>query len=429
MRRRAVLGAMAALATPRLAPAQPARVLKFIPQGDLALLDPIQTPLFVTRHHALMVFDTLYGVDADWKAQPQMVEGHAVENDGRLWKLTLREGLKFHDGTPVLARDVVASLQRWGRRDSFGLALMATVDEIAAPSDRVVEFRLKKPFPLLPDALAKAGPNLAVVMPERLAKTDPFTQVTEMVGSGPYRFLPGERVPGARAAYARFEGYVPRPTGTPSGMSGPKLAHFDRVEWITIPDAATAAAALQSGEVDWWEQPTADFLPVLRRNPNLTVDVTDTSGLYAMIRFNFLNPPFDNPAVRRAALAAVSQADDGAVAGTDRAEQGPIASSTRIRRWAARPGSTRSAAIPRGPSACSARPAIAARRSPSWSPATIRQSTPRASSSPMPGPAPASTSTSRPSMPAPSPSAWPASSRWTRAAGTPSPTTRPGYRQ
>ena len=171
MRRRHLLkSAAASLAAPRLARAEAARVLKFVPQGDLALLDPVQTPLFVTRNHALLVFDTLYGTDAEWKVQPQMVEGHLVEDDGKSWKLTLREGLRFHDGSPVLARDVAASLRRWGKRDGFGLALLAATDDIAAPSDRVVQFRLKKPFPRLPDALGKAGSNIAAIMPERLAR-------------------------------------------------------------------------------------------------------------------------------------------------------------------------------------------------------------------------------------------------------------------
>jgi peptide/nickel transport system substrate-binding protein len=317
LKRRSMLAASAGLAMPRLAAAQGSRVLKFVPQADLALLDPIQTTAFVTRNHALLVFDTLYGVDAEWKAQPQMVEGHVVENDGKTWKLTLRDGLRFHDNTPVLARDVVASLNRWGKRDSFGLALMAVVEEISAPSDKVVQIRLKKPFPLLPDALGKTGANIAAIMPERLATTDAFAQVTEMVGSGPFRFVASERVPGSKAVYEKFAGYVPR-QGVPSLMAGPKVANFDRVEWITIPDAATSAAALQSGEVDWWEQPTTDFQPLLKRNPNIKVEVTDSTGAYGIVRFNFVNPPYDNPAIRRAAMAAISQTEVmQAIAGTD----------------------------------------------------------------------------------------------------------------
>ena len=311
--------APAALAAPRLAAAQGASVLRFIPQADLALLDPVQTTGLVTRNHGLLVFDTLYGVDENAVAHPQMAEGHTVEQDGRLWTIRLREGLRFHDGTPVLARDCVASIRRWAGRDAFGMALMAATDELSAPDDRTLRFRLKRPFPLLPDALGKAGSNICPIMPERLAATPATQQVTEMVGSGPYRFVADERVPGARAVYQKFAGYVPRADGTPSMMAGPRVAHFERVEWHTMPDAATAAAALQSGQMDWWEQPVMDLLPLLKRRRELKVEVLDTAGAFTMIRPNHLQPPFDNPAVRRALMGAIRQQDYmQVVAGEDR---------------------------------------------------------------------------------------------------------------
>lgn len=106
--------AAATIAAPRIGMAQSARVLKFVPQADLALLDPVQSTGLVIRHHGMLVFDTLYGVDEQLRPHPQMAEGHAVENDGLLWRITLREGLRFHDGEPVLARDCVASIKRWG---------------------------------------------------------------------------------------------------------------------------------------------------------------------------------------------------------------------------------------------------------------------------------------------------------------------------
>jgi peptide/nickel transport system substrate-binding protein len=324
MQRRDLLRTSAAgaalLAAPRLSAAQEQRVLRFVPQADLAILDPITTTGFVTRNHAFLVFDTLYGWDDAYRAQPQMVEGHVIEDDGRTWVMTLREGLRFHDGEPVRARDVVASVKRWGARDQFGLAVMAVVEEITAPSDRVVRWRLRRPFPMLPDALGKVGANVAFIMPERLASTDPALPISEMVGSGPYRFVASERVPGSRAVYAKFDGYVPRPGGTASLLAGPKLAQFDRVEWLTIPDASTAAAALRRNEVDWWEQPTSDLLPTLRRARGLKVEVLDPTGAIGMLRPNHLHPPFDNPAIRRALLGAINQADVmTAVAGTDRA--------------------------------------------------------------------------------------------------------------
>lgn len=320
MRRRDLLlsGSAASLARPSLARAASATTLKFMPYADLALLDPILTTNYVTRNHALLVYDTLYGLDDGYRAQPQMVEGHAVEDDGRLWRLTLRDGLLFHDGTPVLARDVVASLTRWGQRDSFGSALFAATDALTASSDRVVQFRLKRPFPLLPDALAKAASYVPVIMPERLAATSPFTAVAETVGSGPFRFVPDERVPGALAVYRRFERYRPRPDGPASFTAGPRVAHFDRVEWHTVPDPAAAAGALRAGEMDWWEQPSIDLVPQLARARGVTVGLVEPSGLIGQIRLNHLNAPFDNPAVSHALLGAIDQREMmDAVAGTD----------------------------------------------------------------------------------------------------------------
>jgi peptide/nickel transport system substrate-binding protein len=306
------------LAAPSIARAAGAGVIKFVPQADLAVLDPVWTTAYVTRNHGMMVFDTLFGQDGSFQPQPQMVEGAQTDQDGKQWKLTLRAGLKFHDGTPVLARDCVASIARWGKRDAFGQALMAATDDLSAADDKTIVFRLKRPFPLLPAALGKVGVSMCPIMPERLAKTDPFTQVTEMVGSGPFRFKADERVPGAKVVYERFDGYVPRTSGTADWTSGPKVVHVDRVEWNVIPDGATAVAALQSGEADWWEQPTFDLLPLIKRDHKLAVATLDPTGYPSLLRMNQLFPPFDNAAIRRALLGAVDQADYmTAIAGTD----------------------------------------------------------------------------------------------------------------
>jgi peptide/nickel transport system substrate-binding protein len=215
-----------------------------------------------------------------------MLEAAVTEDDGLRWRLMLRPGLRFHDNEPVLARDCVASIRRWGARDTFGQALMAATDVLSAPDDRTIVFRLRTPFPLLPDALAKTAPNPCVIMPERLAATDPFKQVSEMIGSGPYRFLADERIPGARVVYGRFDGYVLRETIAPSRTAGPKRAGFDRVEWTIIPDAATAGAALQRGEVDWWLAANPDLLGRLRADRRLVVRTQDPTGIIATMRFS-----------------------------------------------------------------------------------------------------------------------------------------------
>ena len=303
----AALGSVA-LAAPRIGRAADTRVLRFVPYVDLAILDPQINTASQTRTHGYMVFDTLYAQDATYGAQPEMVAGHQIDDDSKRWTLTLREGLRFHDGTPVLARDVVASLKRWGAADPAGRALFAVVAEVTASSDSVLVFRMRQPYRLLPDVLGKIAPSMACIMPERLANTPATKPVDEMVGSGPFRFVASERVPGSRAVYERFADYVPKPGGGVPGLTGgPKRVFVDRVEWITMPEAGTAAAALQNGEVDWWEVPPPDLLPLLRRDAGLVTTVKDKTGVVPILRFNSLQPPFDNPGVRRAAQAAASQ--------------------------------------------------------------------------------------------------------------------------
>lgn len=316
--RRLVLAASTGILAPSIVRSASDRVLKFAPESDLSVLDPIWTTTGTTQHHAYLVYDMLFALNSKYEVQPQMAEGAITEGDGHIWRISLRDGLRFHDGEPVLARDCVASIRRWGARDPFGQTLLAATDELRALDDRTLQFRLKRPFALLPAALGKPVSTLCVIMPERLALTDPYSQVSEVIGSGPFRFLGNERVPGARVAYARFADYRPRANGVADWTSGPKIAHFDRVEWTIISDPATAAGALRNGEVDWLETPQVDLIPALRRRPNLAVEITNTAGRLGFLRMNHLHPPFDKVEVRRALLAAVNQADFmNAVSGTD----------------------------------------------------------------------------------------------------------------
>jgi peptide/nickel transport system substrate-binding protein len=321
MRRRELLKAaasLAALAAPRIGQAEKTNKLVFVPTEDLSVLDPHFAGPRSRRTHAYLVYDTLYGIDTNWMAQPQMVAGHQIEEDGLIWTLTLRDGLRFHDNEPVLARDAVTSIRRFAERIPLVYALMAATEELSAPDDRTVRFRLKRPFPHLPEALAGPGGIVPAIMPERLAATSPFKPVAEIVGSGPHRFLPEEHVTGARAAYERFVLYQPRAEGAVGFTSGPKVAHFDRVEWLTL-DQFSAMAALHSGEIDWWELPPTDLVQQLARDRDLIV-VAQYATALGVMRFNHLHPPFDNVAVRRALLGAVDQAEAmTAVAGTDRA--------------------------------------------------------------------------------------------------------------
>jgi peptide/nickel transport system substrate-binding protein len=312
------VAAMGGMSAPALAQPANARTLRFVPQANLANFDPIWGTQYVVRNAAVLVWDTLYGFDERLQPQRQMVEGEETSSDGKTWTFKLREGLRFHDGEPVRARDVVASITRWMPRDPMGQLLRAINVELSAVDDRTFRWVLSAPFPKMTMALGKNATPMCFIMPERIAtRFDSFTQINEYVGSGPMRFVRNEWVPGARAVFQRFDQYVPR-NEPASWLAGGKRMMVDRIEWVIMPDPATASAALQNGEIDWWENPITDLVPVLRRNRNIAVDIADPLGNIGSFRMNHLHAPFNNLKVRQAVMTALSQDDYmGAVVGND----------------------------------------------------------------------------------------------------------------
>ena len=307
MQRRTLLTGAAALAAAPFSKARAAsaaNTVRFVPQADLSSIDPVWTTATVAFNHGLMVYDTLYGIDETLTAQPQMVAGHEISDDKLTWTFILRDGLLFHDDEPVRAADCVASINRWGKRKGFGQKLLSVAHEIKPLDDKRFQIRLKTPFPLMTFALG--GPDICMVMPQRSAEVDPFQQITDATGSGPFRFLPGERVSGSFVAYAKFDKYVPRPE-KPSYWSGSKAVHVDRVEWRVMPDPATAAGALQTGEVDWLERPLIDLMPMLRQADGVKIVPISPLPFPAVIALNHTQPPFDNEKLRQAILPAIDQ--------------------------------------------------------------------------------------------------------------------------
>ncbi len=307
-RRTILAGAAAALATPYVARAASANALRFVPQADLSGMDPIITTRQVVRNAGFLVWDMLYGIDADFEPQPQMCEGHQTSADGKTWDFRLRTGLKFHDGSPVRAADAVASIKRWMVRDVMAGRLKTCLDAIETVNDRDFRLRLNKPFPKLLYAFGKSTTVVLFVMPEHIAATDPFKSITEYVGSGPMRFMTKEWEIGAKAAFERFTDYQPR-SEPGNWLAGGKRMLLDRIEWTTMPDPATASAALQNGEIDWWEQPISDLVPMLKRTRGVQLDIADPLGNVAMCRPNCLIGPTSQKLLRQAMQLVVDQSD------------------------------------------------------------------------------------------------------------------------
>jgi peptide/nickel transport system substrate-binding protein len=305
----AIVGAAGgSLAAPRIAGAQGARVLRFVPQANLSSLDAVAGTQYVVRNAALLVWDTLYGVDSKLEPKPQMCVGHEVDAEQKIWTFQLRPDLKWHDGEAVTTRDVIASLNRWMVRDTMGQVIRARLDALEALDDRKFRFRLNKPFSKMLFALGKSNAPMALIMPERIAKTDPFRLIKEYVGSGPMTFNAAEWVPGSAAVFERFAAYAPRSEAA-DWLAGGKRMLVERIEWKILPDAATAAGALQNGEVDWWETPIPDLIPLLKRNSKISVAIADQLGNIGSFRLNHLQPPFNDVRVRKAVMMAVDQED------------------------------------------------------------------------------------------------------------------------
>ena len=307
-RRGIFAAAMALPLAAGLAPAQAETVLRVIPHADLKNLDPIWTTAYISRNHGYLIYDTLFAMDENFKPQPQMVDTWETSADGKTWTFKLRDGLAFHDGAPVTSADVIASLTRWGARDGMGQQLMGVMDEMVAVDDTTFEFKLKSPYGLVLESIGKISSNVPFIMPKRMAETDPFEQIEEHVGSGPFKFEADAWMPGSTVVYTKNEAYVPRAEG-PSAAAGGKVVKVDKVIWTYFPDQTTAMNALMAGEVDYFESPSNDLMPILSAADGVVVEVNDPLGNIGFARFNHLHPPFDNAEIRQAAIMAMKQED------------------------------------------------------------------------------------------------------------------------
>ena len=145
------------------------KVLRLVPQSDLKILDPIWTTGFTTRNHGFMIYDQLFGIDAQGKIQPQMVDTYTQSADFKEWTFTLRKGLVFSDGAPVTSEDVIASINRWAKRDVFGQVMMQEISIFEPIDETRFKMTFKTPFPMVLDAFSKQSGSPSFIMPKRVA--------------------------------------------------------------------------------------------------------------------------------------------------------------------------------------------------------------------------------------------------------------------
>lgn len=305
--RRFLLAAATALATASAAPLASAQTLKVVMHSDVKVLDPIWSGAYITRNYGYMLYDVLFAVDEKFQVKPQMVDTWSTSDDGLTWTFKLRDGLEWHDGKPVTAEDCIASLKRWSARDGMGQKLAQSLVEYKVVDPQTFQIVLKEKFGALLEAIGKPSVVVPFIMPKRIAETDPFKQIEEYVGSGPFVFNKDQWKPGEKLVFEKFAKYKPRSEPI-SGLAGGKVVNVDRVEWVWIPDAETQVNALLNGEIDMLEGVSTDHLPLVDKNKDIRVIKGRTSNQYAF-RPNWLLPPFNNEKIRRAAAYALNQED------------------------------------------------------------------------------------------------------------------------
>jgi peptide/nickel transport system substrate-binding protein len=302
--RRLLLASVALLAL-AAAPLASAQTFKAVMHSDLKVLDPIWSGAYIVRNHGYMVYDTLFAMDANFQIKPQMVDKWEASADGLTWTFTLRDGLEWHDGKPVTAEDCVASLKRWSARDSMGQKLAQSLQEYKVVDAKTFQIVLKDKFGPVIESIGKPSVVVPFMMPKRVAETDPFKQIEDYTGSGPFILKNDEWKPGEKTVYVKNPKYKPRAEPM-SGLAGGKVVSLDRVEWVWIQDPTTQITALLNGEIDMLETVNYDSLPLVEKDKNVRVIVSKTPGQY-VFRMNWLTPPFNNQKIRQAAMVALSQ--------------------------------------------------------------------------------------------------------------------------
>ena len=293
-----------ALAGARFASAE--TVFKVVMHSDVKAVDPVWSGAYITRNLGYMIWDTLFALDEHLQVKPQMVDTWKTSADGLTWTFRLRDGLEFHDGSPVTSEDVIASLKRWAQRDSMGQKMAAVLDHYNAVDSQTFEIVLKQPFGPLLEAIGKPSVVVPFIMPKKAASAvDAFTQSDNVIGSGPFIFKKDEWKPGEKTVFVKNSKYKPRPESA-SGLAGGKVVYIDRIEWAWIPDAETQLNALLNGEIDMLESVDYDHLPALEKNKDIRLIIGRTP-FQAVFRMNWLQPPFNNIKARLAVAYALSQ--------------------------------------------------------------------------------------------------------------------------
>jgi peptide/nickel transport system substrate-binding protein len=254
------------------------------------------------------MFEALFTFDGDYATVPMLAEGIETSEDGLTNKITLRQGVPFHNGEEMKAADVVASFTRWAPVSNLGRAISNFLDEIVEVDPYAVEIKLTSPLVALPSLLARQQQGLSI-HPQAImeaAAAEPLKD-DQYVGTGPYKFV--ERQADRFTLMNRFDDYV-GVDSPPSGYAGSKAAWLDEIEFIPVPEEAARVAGLQAGEYHYLEEIIPDQIEILQGYPGVTIEILPPRS-YGVIIMNTAAGLFAEQTLRQAVQAAIEVESSG----------------------------------------------------------------------------------------------------------------------
>lgn len=296
----------AALAMTSVETAQAESVLKIRDSGDIVQIDPLFSTAYPARDMAYLIWDTLFSMDGDLVPQPQMVGDYSISDDKLVYEFKLRDAQVFHDGAPVTSVDVIASINRWFKKDSLGGEIQKRLASLEAINENSFRITLTEPFGQVLNGLGRMTAYPLFIMPERIANT-PIGELTEWVGSGPFQLVEDEWIPGVKFVVEKNDAYVPR-TEAADNLAGGKTPGVDRIERIVFPDNVSAANALIAGEIDYMSAAPTEFFSLMA-DAGIVTKQLPLPGASVQIVLNHTIPPFDNIKIRQAFQYAINQTE------------------------------------------------------------------------------------------------------------------------
>ena len=294
---------MASANAPALSQSSEESVLTIATQGEPPTLDPVGVTAdlvgIITQH----VFETLFTFDKEWAVIPLLAaEAPTLSDDGLVYTIPLRTGVKFHDGSVMNADDVVASLERWTTLSPRGKTVAPSIASIVAKDPATVVITLNETYaPLLP--LLSMNNGAAVIVPKAQINED--GSLKEMIGTGPYSFL--EHKPDQYIRLVRFDDYSVL-EGEPNGYGGARVAKIKELRFVPVPNATTRVEGVIAGQYQYAGPLATEMLPRLKAAEGVTSMMVKPFG-FPLMFMNTREGLLANEKMRLAVQAALGEDD------------------------------------------------------------------------------------------------------------------------